>query len=64
MGLFDKLTVQTNPLENQIIQELISDLCSNQLTNDLQKRYVSESLNAYKNPYEYIQENVKPYQTI
>ena len=57
MGLFDKLTVQTNPLENQIIQELISDLCSNQLSNDLQKRYVSESLNAYKNPYEYIQEN-------
>ncbi len=57
LGIFYQLPVQINPLESQIIQELISDLCSNHLSNDLQRKYVRESLHAYKNPYEYIQEN-------
>ncbi|MFM6948853.1 MAG: hypothetical protein ACKOWQ_07565 [Aquirufa sp.] len=49
--------MQLNPLETQIINELICDLCSNLIDEDQQALISQNCLNAYKNPFDYIQEN-------
>ncbi|MHA8065638.1 hypothetical protein V7S76_03040 [Aquirufa sp. ROCK2-A2] len=46
-----------NPLETQIIHELISDLSSNLVDNNHQEQLAAEGILAYKDPFEYIQNN-------
>lgn len=51
------LIVLINPLETQIINELIGDLSSNLLEKEAQEHIFLDCLNAYKKPFEYIQDN-------
>jgi len=57
LELFISINVPTNPLETQIINELINDLSSDRLHKEEQEKYSFECLKAYKKPFEYIQEN-------
>jgi hypothetical protein len=47
--------VLINPVETQIIEELISDLSSNHIDLQFKERITSNSILAYKDPFEYIQ---------
>jgi hypothetical protein len=57
LGINYKITVLINPLETQIIDELITDLSSNHLDSQFKENITSKSILAYKDPFEYIQNN-------